>query len=149
VTALAVIDAWRIGSQFIADNRETCDVVGLRCTLCELCHASDDVIDYRFGLSNFGSAHSSRTFAMLTEVPPTTRVVFATMPVHAVAQPVPGSREGQREDACKMHIATLAGRYNSVPHDDRANASDRCEIRCADDRIFRFVHSLFLSPTGC
>lgn len=63
-----------------------------------------------------------RLQAMLAPLPAASRVIFATMPVHAAAQPRPGSAQAQREEACKVAMARLAARYGSALVDFRIHS---------------------------
>jgi hypothetical protein len=63
-----------------------------------------------------------RLQALLAPLPNATRVVFATMPVHAAAQPRPGSAQAQREEACKIAMARIAARHGSALLDFRIHS---------------------------
>jgi hypothetical protein len=43
------------------------------------------------------------------------RKILAFMPVHVVAQPVPGSRAAVREEECKSRIVAIANRHEALP----------------------------------
>jgi hypothetical protein len=63
-----------------------------------------------------------RLQATLAPLPPASRVIIATMPVHAVAQPRPGSAQARREEACKVAMARLAARHGSALLDFRIHS---------------------------
>ena len=51
--------------------------------------------------------------ATLAKLPPQTRIVFAEMPLHVVAQAWPGTPEAAIDAECKSRIAALARKYSA------------------------------------
>lgn len=73
---------------------------------------------------------------LISEIPDAVKLVFAAMPVHAVAQPRPGSIEAAREDACKLRIARLAGSRGTVLVDFRR----RSPVTTNDENYWDHLH---------
>jgi hypothetical protein len=59
----------------------------------------------------------------LAGFPPATRVIFAGMPVHVTAQPVPGSIEEARELACKQRASRIADSHSGLFIDFRLHSA--------------------------
>jgi hypothetical protein len=77
-----------------------------------------------------------RMAEMLDRVPAATQVLFVAMPVHAMAQPRPGSAHAQREAACKQRIAGIAAKRGSVLIDFRI----RSEVTQTDSNYWDSLH---------
>jgi len=72
----------------------------------------------------------------LDAVPPATRTMFVTMPVHVTAQTRPGSAAAQREDVCKQRTARIAAKHGSVLIDLRFPSA----ITQPDDNYWDSLH---------
>jgi hypothetical protein len=64
------------------------------------------------------------------------RAVVALMPVHAVAQPQPGTRGAARENACKEEMLAVASRHDVVVIDFRIHSA----ITLNDDNYWDRLH---------